>query len=113
MDDLKRKRFVWGVLLAWSTLPPVIYGCANFFKGISQQKATGLAALVAGLAQGFVPYGLLLTVMVQVTAIVMLVRGFSSEHSGRSVLSVVSVCWSVLTLLLLTTMVWLFLKLPR
>lgn len=113
MDDLKRKRFLWGVLLAWSTLPPVMYGCANAFRGISEQKATGLAAVVGGLAEGLVPYGLLVTLILQVTAIVMLVRGFSSEHSGRSVLSVVSICWSVLTLLLLTTMVSLFLKLPR
>jgi hypothetical protein len=114
MDDLKRRRrFLWGVFLAWSTLPPLMYGCANSFKGISQQKAIGLAAVVAGLAEGLIPYGLLLTVIVQVTAIVMLVRGFSSEHSGRSVLSVVSIGWSVLTLLLLTTMVWLFLKFPR
>ena len=113
MNDLKRRRFLWGVLLAWSTLPPILYGCVKSFKGISQQKATGLGAVVGGLAEGLVPYGLFLTVIVQITAIAMLVRGFSSEHSGRSVLSVVSICWSVLTLLLLATIVWLFLKLPR
>ena len=113
MENLKTKRFLWGMLLAWSTLPPVMYGCANAFKGISEQKATGIGALVGGLAEGLVPYGLLLTVIVQVAAIVMLVRGFSSESAGRTVLSVVSICWSVLTLFLLTSMVWLYLKTPR
>jgi hypothetical protein len=113
MDDFKRKPFLWGLLLAWSALPPVMYGCANAFKGISEQKATGMAALVGGLAEGLVPYGLLLTIMAQVTAIILLIRGFSREYTGRSVLSAVSICWSVLTLFLIASTVWLYLKMPR
>ena len=113
MDDLKRKRFLWGVLLAWSTFPPVLYGCAHSLRGISQQKATGLAAVAGGLAEGLVPYGLLLIIVAQVTAIVLLVRGFAAEHTGRSVISAVSVCWSVLTLFLLAMLVFLYLKMPR
>jgi len=101
MADLKRRRFLWGLLLAWSTLPPVMYGCANAFKGVSEQKATGLAVVVGGMAEGLVPYGLLLTVIAQTAAIALLVRGFSAEGAGRTVLSVVSICWSVLTLFLL------------
>jgi hypothetical protein len=113
MDDLKRKRFLWGLLLAWSTLPPVMYGCANAFKGVSEQKATGMGALVGGLAEGLVPYGLLLTVLAQVTGIVLLVRGFSREHAGRAVLTAVSICWSVVTLFLIVFMIWLYIKLPH
>jgi hypothetical protein len=113
MDDPKRNRFLWGILLAWSTLPPVTYGCANSFRGISEQKAIGLGAIAGGLAEGLVPYGMLLTVVAQISGIVLLVRGFSSEHTGRIVVTVASICWSVLTLFLIGMLVWIWLRFPH
>jgi ACR3 family arsenite efflux pump ArsB len=110
MENLKTRRFLWGMLLAWSTLTPVMNSCVNAFKGISEQKATGMAALVGGLAEGLVPYGLVLTIIAQVTAIILLMRGFSRGDTGRSVLSAVSICWSALTLFLIASTVWLYLK---
>jgi hypothetical protein len=116
MEDLKKRRFLWGMLLAWSSLValvPLLYGFYDSFQKYSEQKATGLGAVAGGLAEAFLSYGLLLAAIAQLTAILHLVRGFSLDSTGRTVLSVVSICWSLLTLLLIGSTVWLLLKMPH
>ena len=57
MDDLKKKRFLWGAALAWAAWVPTLIGLGNAFSGISREKATGLAAVAGGLVEMFVVWG--------------------------------------------------------
>ena len=41
MGELKTKRFVWGVLLAWLPWIPIGIVFINSFNGISEEKAGG------------------------------------------------------------------------
>ena len=57
MDDIltherKRKWFVWGTVVTCTLSIPLIIGMSNAFRGISTEKATGLAAVAGGLAEG-------------------------------------------------------------
>src|SRR5437899_12068045 len=49
--DQDRKRFAWGVGLAWLPLLSLVPGLFSAFRGVSQEKATGLAAVAGGLAE--------------------------------------------------------------
>ena len=84
MDPLKKKRFLWGVLLAWVPWLPTLIGVGNAFRGISAEKATGLAAVAGGLTETFLSFGLLATVVFEVGAIILLVRAFERGHSLRN-----------------------------
>ena len=107
--DQDKKRFAWGIGLAWA---PILlgFGPALFtaFRGISQEKATGLAAVAAGWAEALVTFGLVAFVVCQVAAIVLLARGMKREAWGRSMVAVVSIVCSagILVMTVLTTWWW-------
>ncbi len=107
MDDPKQKRFLRGVLLIWIPLLPLIFASFNSFKGISEQKATGLGAVAGGLAEVYVPLGLVLTVASLIAGTVLLFRAFSREHWPRSLFSVVSICVAGFVLLVFGLFLWL------
>lgn len=107
-SDQKRKRFVWGVLLAWAPWVPTIIGLASVFRGVSNSKATGLAAVAGGLVESYVWFGLASTVICEVSAMVLLFRAFSGGHGVRSALSALSICMSALIMVLLGLSLWLF-----
>jgi hypothetical protein len=48
LEQLERERqnkwFLWGTAFTWTLSIPLIVGVSNAFKGISEQKATGLGA---------------------------------------------------------------------
>ncbi|PYX35765.1 MAG: hypothetical protein DMG81_17385 [Acidobacteria bacterium] len=105
--DLEKKRFAWGVGLAWLPIVLVIgqvffYG----FRGISQEKATGLAAVAGGFAEALTTFGLLSFVVCEVWAIVLLLRVVKREQWSRSMFAVVSIVCSVGFLLLTVLMFW-------
>jgi hypothetical protein len=100
VDELKKKRFLWGMLLAWAPLIPTLIGLGNVFRGISEQKATGLGAVAGGLSELFVLYGMVAILVGQVAAVVLLFRSFSPGHWGRRFLSLLAICFSGLMLLL-------------
>jgi hypothetical protein len=105
--DPEKKRFAWGVGLAW--VPVLLaFGPAlfNAFRGISQEKATGLAAVAGGLAEALVTFGLMSFVVCQVAAIVLLARGVKREAWGRSMVAVVSIVSSVGILALTALATW-------
>jgi hypothetical protein len=106
MNDVKQKRFYWALLLAWAPWLPTLIGLANAFRGISTEKATGLAAVAGGLTEMFVAAGLISTLVYQVVAIVFFVRTIEKGHWGRNLFSVVSIFFSVLLLLLTCGFVW-------
>ena len=57
-DDVKGKRFLWGVLLAW--IPFfffVLPAFFNAFREISTPKATGLGAVAGGFTEAFATFG--------------------------------------------------------
>ena len=70
----KKKLFLWGTVFTWTLSIPLIIGVSNGFKGISEQKATGLGAVLGALAEAYATFGLILAFVLPVVAIVLLVR---------------------------------------
>jgi hypothetical protein len=90
MDDIltherKRKWFVWGTVVTCTLSIPLIIGMSNAFRGISTEKATGLAAVAGGLAEAYVTFGVVLAFALPITAIFRVLpvslRRFSPSHS--------------------------------
>jgi hypothetical protein len=79
--DRKSQWFLWGTVLTLILSIPfmvgMFIGMFNAFRGISEQKATGLGAVAGGIAEGYVTFGVILAYVLPVTAIVLLVRSFS------------------------------------
>jgi hypothetical protein len=107
MDESKQRRFLWGMLLAWVPLVPLIPGLLNAFRGISAEKATGLAAVAGGLAEYFVTFGLGMAFVFAVLSIVMLLGTFSKGHWVRGLFSVLSICWSALLIVQFSFFIWM------
>lgn len=110
-NDAKKRRFLWGVLLAWIpffffVFPAIISG----FREISTSKTTGLGAVSAGFSEAFATFGLAAFLVFEVAAIVLLVRGFSQGHPMRSFFSVISICCSGLMLAILGLCLWFFFR---
>ena len=101
-----KKKWLWGMTFAWIPFIPTIIGIFNSFKGIAENKATGLAAVAGGLAEGYAALGLMLTLMMPVAAIVLLGKSLSRLHPMRPVLSWLSICGSVLVLVLSGLSIW-------
>jgi hypothetical protein len=107
VDELKKKRFLWGALLAWAPWIPILIGLGDALIGISRQKATGIGAVAGGLTELFVVWGIGAILIGQVAAMVLLFRAFSPGHWMRSLFSVLSICLSALMLLLVGLFLWL------
>jgi hypothetical protein len=107
MDALKKRRALWGVLLAWTPWLPTTIGLGFAFRGIAAEKATGLAAVAGGLTETFLLFGLLATVVFEVAAIILLVRSFEPGHWLRSLFLTLSLGLSGLMLLLFGAFLWL------
>jgi len=106
-EQLKHKRFQWGVALAWAPWLPMMFGLYNIFSGISNSKATGLAAVAGGLVESYALAGLAAVLICEVGAIVLLFRAFSRGHGLRSAVSVLSISASGLMLILFCLTLWL------
>jgi hypothetical protein len=107
MDALKKRRALWGVLLAWTPWLPIIIGLGSAFRGIAAEKATGIAVVAGGLMEAFLLFGLLATFVFEVAAIILLARAFESGHWLRNLFLGVSLCLSGLMLLLFGAFLWL------
>jgi hypothetical protein len=109
-DDIKRKRFLWGVCLAWTPflflIIPTAIGIFSAFRGISREKATGLAVLAGGLAEFFFTFGLAAILVLEVAAIILLLRTFSGGRPVRALFSVISICCSGFMLTVLGLFPW-------
>jgi len=90
--------FLWGTVLTWALSIPVVIGIFNSFRGISEQKATGLGAIAGGLAEGYANFGLILALLAPVVAIVLLIKSFSSGHRMRTLFSLLYIGWNLLML---------------
>lgn len=78
----------------------MIIGLNIALGGIFTSKATGIAAIAGGLAEGFVLWGVCAMIIGQVAAIVLLLRAFSIRGLTRTLFSLLSICMSVLMLFL-------------
>ncbi len=112
-NDTKRKRFLWGIAIGWFSLIPLIYGCTNAFRGISEQKATGLGAVAGGIAEACTMFGVFAIVATEVGAIYLLVTSWSRGRSGRNFLSIITIAWSGLTLFLIFSAAWILITYSR
>jgi hypothetical protein len=111
-DDVKEKRFLWGVLLAWIPFFFLVFPAMfSAFREISTSKTTGLGVVAAGSAEAFATFGLAAFLVFEVAAIVLLVRAFSKEHTMRAFFSVISICCSGLMLAILGLCLWFFFRL--
>lgn len=97
-----RNKFRLGILLAWIPLlffiVPTAIGIISAFVSMSNQRATGLAAVAGGFAEILATFGLIVVVTSEVAGIVMLLRTLSRNHPMRTVVAVISVCCSGLLL---------------
>jgi len=107
VDELKKRRFLWGMVLAWAPWIPILIGLGNALIGISRQKAAGIGAVAGGLTELFVVWGIGAVVVGQVTAIFLLFRAFSPGDWMRGLFCVLSICLSALMLLLVGLFFWL------
>ena len=106
-DEIKRKRFLWGVCLAWTPfLFLIIHTAIDAFNGIAREKATGLAAVAGGLGEYFSTFGLAAVLAFEVAAIILLLRAFSGAHPMRALFSVISICCSGFMLAILGLFLW-------
>jgi len=96
------------VALAWSPWVPTLISLGYAFRGIFEQKATGLGAVAGGLSDTFVMYGVGTVVVSQIAAIVFLFRTFSSGNWMHSLISALSICLSLSILLLVSFFLWLY-----
>jgi hypothetical protein len=107
VDEPKKRRFVWGVLLAWAPWIPILIGLGNALISIPRQKATGIGVVAGGLTELFVVWGVGAIVIGQVVAIVLLFRAFSAGHWARSLFTMLSIGLSSLMLILVGLFLWL------
>src|SRR5690242_16749340 len=95
MDAAKNLR--WGILLAWAPLAVVVApGILNAFRGITEQKATGLGAVAANIAEVMVIWGVLSLIAVEVASLVLLGRALrAGVRKGGVVPAVASMIGAV------------------
>ena len=103
------RRFRWGLLLAWIPLTffliPTVLGIIASVT--SPQRATGLGAIAGGLSEALATFGLIVTIGCELGGIVLLVRTLSRSHLVRGMVTIISVCFSALLLLVLALFLWL------
>ena len=110
LEITKRKRFRYGLLLAWIPLiffiVPTAIGIIRAIAQASSEKATGLAVVAGGIGEVAATFGLVVIVASEVVGIVMLVRTSSRNHPIRTVVAIVSIVCSSLLLLVLGLFLW-------
>jgi hypothetical protein len=79
IHERKRKWFVWGTFLTCTLSIPLIVGMSNSLRGISAEKATGLAAVAGGLAEAYVTFAAILAFALPIAAIFLLSRSLSQD----------------------------------
>jgi hypothetical protein len=104
LGSIEKRRFWFGVLLAWA---PLLFVVVNAFSKISSQKTSGLGAVAGGISYGLSLFGLVAAGAFQIAAITLLVRACSrNPRSIRIVVVAVSVCAAAATLLAYAVLLW-------
>ena len=98
-----------GIGLILIFLIPNLFSMAHAFRGISEQKATGLGAVAGGLSEDYALIGMAFTIVAPIAAIVLLLRSLSPGHVFRSLISWLAIGWSTLMLFGFSLGAWVFL----
>jgi hypothetical protein len=104
-----QRRFRWGFLLvcaSWIPVWIVVLRVFNSFRGITENKATGLGAVAGGYVENLGIFGAMVGVAFAVIGITLLIRSCSREHWLRSLFSVVVICLTTLPILLTALSFW-------
>jgi hypothetical protein len=105
--DRKRTWFVLGSVLTWILSVPFLIGMFNAFRGISEQKATGLGAVAGGLAEIGMTLAIILGFGLPIAAIVLLIKSFAPKSGTRSLISVLYICWNAFMFVVVSLLAWL------
>ena len=105
--EINKKRILLGALLAWVPWIPIAIGLGITLRGIAKQRATGIGVVAGGLTELFVVWGIGAILIGQVAAIILLSRALAAGHWARNLFSFVSICVSLLMLLLVGLFLWL------
>jgi hypothetical protein len=109
-----RKWFFWGAVLAGISSIPFITLFFNALRGISQEKATGLGAIAGGLTKAYETFGLILTFVLPVAAIVLLSRSFTGGNLTHKIFSLLFIVWTGCMLLVYCLGGWfVFVQFPH
>ena len=97
--------------MAWVPLAAVVLpGILNSFRGITEQKATGLGAVAASIAEVLMIWGVLSLIAVELASLVFTVRALRAGVGKSGVLpAVASVLGALLALTIVVggmTMLW-------
>ena len=112
--DVRRKEFIWGVVLAWTPILAItLQVFVQVFSALTAAKTTGLGAVAGGLSQALVTFGLTVFVAAQIAAVVLLVRSFSRNDALRSIVSTASICFSLMALIVVGISIWYFVSLSH
>lgn len=106
MQDINAKRFVWALALAWVPWIPTLVGFVRVFLPITNQTATGLAAVAGGIGELLVMWGVVSMIVAQGVAMVWMFRSLSRDHWGRNIISLASIGMSGLMLVMVGLFLW-------
>jgi F0F1-type ATP synthase membrane subunit c/vacuolar-type H+-ATPase subunit K len=98
-SNMKNRPFLWGLVINLAFSVPTLISMALSFRGISEQKATGLGAVAAGMSETYAIYGMAFTIIAPIVAIFLLVRSLSDGHRFRNFISWLLTGWSFLMLI--------------
>lgn len=101
------KRFLWGMALVWAPWIPILIAFGSVLYQMSRVKATGIGAVAGGFSEIFLMYGVVGTFVAQMFAIVLLSRSLAPGRPLRNFFSIVSLCLSVLMIVIITVFLWL------
>lgn len=93
------KWFLWGAVLAGISSIPFIILFFDARREMSQKKATALGAVAGGLTEAYATFGLILTFVLPVAAIVLLSRSFTGGNLTHKLFSLLFIIWSGFLLL--------------
>ena len=109
----KSRPFVWGLAITLALAVPMVISMGLSFRGLSEQKATGLGAVAGGISEAYAIYGMAFTIIAPIVAIFLLGRSLSDGHRFRNFISWLLMGWSSLMLIyfavgacLFTLQVW-------
>jgi hypothetical protein len=109
-----QKWLLWGGVLAGVSSIPFFIVFFSFVRTLSPAKATGLAAVAGGWTEAYATFGLILTIVLPVVAIVLLSRSFSKGNLTHQVLPLLFILWSGFILLVYGVGAWFVLaEFPR
>jgi hypothetical protein len=102
------------MVLTFALTVPILIAIFSSFRVMSQEKATGVAAITGGFLEGYATFGFLLAFVLPVLAIVLLARSFSNGHRIRTLFSVLCISWSALMFALASGSAWMsFVYMPH